>query len=1459
MESELYKIINAERKKAGFRPFCQDFIAEEALESLLEQPQQQWNRASVFRQFQFFCQEADFEFLTLEKMGVNGANGSLNVMPANRSIEIITHNLMVNRAVLLSSTFSHIALRVTSMGHKVLAILTRKALTIDELRLTSEWVNLRGVIICKGLTFDGIRMAKDDNSLEIAKITGDQINFEENKENVVMFTMGFKPKTSDFAYTSIEIYSKELIFRMPTREIREGLAILSEKTHSPRVKFGLQNRLREKACVLSGDEEHLQHAVDFLNNRRKAFGLEPIAEEESENKGLSGQNKKGSVFDSDILGRKNGKISVFDSKISTNNISFEMTSGTTGNQKNALFQRPPGVNNDNKLNGFLMNFNQKSNIFSRKPTNNNLPAQPMKNNTSALNLFLSNTENNNNKSFLETDPKMDRKSNSTLKFLEMESKCNQANFLESNPSPKFNDIKFTNNNNTQNPTPSFLEPNPPLSFNKPKNNNSQNFQPLTNNNNINNPQTTQNYTIYNNSQPLSTQNYQINNKPQFHHPSLQKTVNTTYLPENFPTNNPYQIQIQSNIPQYQIPPTQIPPNQYLPPPMNPACQYLPKNPSLPMYQNLPPSMNTLLPNQQQQQPLLINNSLQNCIPQTYFNTESNSFPQTEEFVQPTSLFTSAQKNPKKRRIMINDSGCKPIGGDSIKKRKESLNLNNRHIIKLVNTAKMLPEPINTIFNLDPDEFLFYDPSIQKRKIEEIEHHLNIQPEKNKNFSEMYKSNKCTDVILMIKKEEYRLHKFVLMRESKFFKEAMENSGNDLVRLSAPDFVTKKPFELLIKFLYMGRFDPDDLKEFDAFLTRDVFILACFFSIPNLVNFLGLNLLLSKMTCEICVDVLRESTKLVKIMKDKVPLLLNYYTLNFLSGHLKSIFNSDPLKVCFDSASFEPDLFVKILSIGLERATDNDTIEKILKFLSKKGFCGNNISEILTNSAKYIPNIIRKHPITSFSPTFSSEIQELSKRECYLIYFDPKLAFNQERTPLKVPQTIGNLGAEVIDRFKDSPILFDGDFMFPFVGKPNDKAEMLISPSIFTDTFEYRAFFCMEEQHACFLLQLIGTKLRRFSVLKFVSVLVKLAVWDRNQWREFVFFHSFADNGEVVRVEWKLPFVEEERNLKFRLWINENPLHSGCLHYSAENLERLLKENDEKVRKTILLDERSLNPGNNNKVYDIQNKTNNALNALNAYNPNNTFSNNNLHALNAYNPNNTNNNLNALNAYNPNNALTNNNPNKNNANSVYLSCNNSLINQQQVNNEICPKDNHNSMIIHEVHHLNETDVFHLMRSQITKPKVGAVFLAKYIIGKETGVVEFLMQTMKFSQLRMDILMDLIKDSVEIKKSDYFNKRFEEEFQKRVLHGNSENNEIKVISKWFRSLNDNLNLKKWIDKAEEKIEEIKKLRQTVQELEDFKKKAKAMEDLFNRKMMEPLVRPVNNPVVEKKREWPDCVIF
>ena len=121
------------------------------------------------------------------------------------------------------------------------------------------------------------------------------------------------------------------------------------------------------------------------------------------------------------------------------------------------------------------------------------------------------------------------------------------------------------------------------------------------------------------------------------------------------------------------------------------------------------------------------------------------------------------------------------------------------------------------------------------------------------------------------------------------------------------------------------------------------------------------------------------------------------------------------------------------------------------------------------------------------------------------------------------------------------------------------------------------------------------------------------------------------------------------------------------------------------------------------------------------------------------------------------------------------------------------------------------------------------------------------------------MDLIKDSVEIKKSDYFNKRFEEEFQKRVLHGNSENNEIKVISKWFRSLNDNLNLKKWIDKAEEKIEEIKKLRQTVQELEDFKKKAKAMEDLFNRKMMEPLVRPVNNPVVEKKREWPDCVIF
>ena len=165
----------------------------------------------------------------------------------------------------------------------------------------------------------------------------------------------------------------------------------------------------------------------------------------------------------------------------------------------------------------------------------------------------------------------------------------------------------------------------------------------------------------------------------------------------------------------------------------------------------------------------------------------------------------------------------------------------------------------------------------------------------------------------------------------------------------------------------------------------------------------------------------------------------------------------------------------------------------------------------------------------------------------------------------------------------------------------------------------------------------------------------------------------------------------------------------------------------------------------------------------------------------------------------------------------------------------------------------------MRSQTTKPKVGAVFLAKYIIGKETGVVEFLMQTMKFSQLRMDILMDLIKDSVEIKKSDYFNKRFEEEFQKRVLHGNSENNEIKVISKWFRSLNDNLNLKKWIDKAEEKIEEIKKLRQTVQELEDFKKKAKAMEDLFNRKMMEPLVRPVNNPVVEKKREWPDCVIF
>ena len=86
---------------------------------------------------------------------------------------------------------------------------------------------------------------------------------------------------------------------------------------------------------------------------------------------------------------------------------------------------------------------------------------------------------------------------------------------------------------------------------------------------------------------------------------------------------------------------------------------------------------------------------------------------------------------------------------------------------------------------------------------------------------------------------------------------------------------------------------------------------------------------------------------------------------------------------------------------------------------------------------------------------------------------------------------------------------------------------------------------------------------------------------------------------------------EERNLKFRLWINENPLHSGCLHYSAENLERLLKEKDEKVRKTILLDERTLNTGNNNKAHDIQNKPNNALHVLSAYNPNNVLSNNNL--------------------------------------------------------------------------------------------------------------------------------------------------------------------------------------------------------------------------------------------------------
>ena len=522
-------------------------------------------------------------------------------------------------------------------------------------------------------------------------------------------------------------------------------------------------------------------------------------------------------------------------------------------------------------------------------------------------------------------------------------------------------------------------------------------------------------------------------------------------------------------------------------------------------------------------------------------------------------------------------------------------------LKLINLAKSPEKPEN--YDLDCSFFQNNDIELQSLKLNEIEK-LFLSPQKAAfpSFQEFYKGSKHTDVILKIKTlEEFRLHKMVLITASRYFNEILENhTSNEIIRITLPDFVMKKPLEFMIKFMYFGAFSQEDLKDIEAFLARDLFILAGFFKIHLLMEFIGLRVLIPQMNIEICLDILRESNKLLKtlVSKEKILMILYRFSLNYLANNMKNFLRKEELRQKLENSGFERDLYIKIASLALEKAQDFDSIEKILAFIAKRGDLGSNIIEIFRNIVKNFPENIRKHQIQAISKRFLEEIQGLNPKETFLLRLKPEeldeiFEFPEGKCFLlenEKSDYSSNNSAQLLELFKNRETSFSGEFSLANINE--NQRNFIVSQSFSSENRRFQAFFDIKGKVLDFYIQDLGFKKLKYSFLSFSSVLIRISIFrERNYWLDLCFFHSFSNNSNEILASKSIPWSFQAQTLIFKVWVIEYPLYAGSLQYLSENFKKIVKEKDLNIVRSLLLSqEKEKTPDfytlGENEVFDL---------------------------------------------------------------------------------------------------------------------------------------------------------------------------------------------------------------------------------------------------------------------------------
>ena len=539
---------------------------------------------------------------------------------------------------------------------------------------------------------------------------------------------------------------------------------------------------------------------------------------------------------------------------------------------------------------------------------------------------------------------------------------------------------------------------------------------------------------------------------------------------------------------------------------------------------------------------------------------------------------------------------------SLKKTPRHETNSYRKPVKMTNfNEKPLKTPIYEL-----DSSIFTCESNKAKAVEKInELEALFKGKSHKSFNEIYKSSKFCDVILKLKNsDEFMCHKVVLISSSMYFLEILDAShiSSEIVRIQMPDWMQKKPFELVIKYMYLLDFQESELEKIDIFLARDILYMSSFLKIQRLIEYIAIKLIIPSMTKDICLDILIESQKRMNSSNsaENVWMLLYRFSLNFFSNHSKSILENPVLRNKLENILLnDSDLLIKMGNIGITKIKDNEHLKTFLAIIVKHNYFGFNIIETLNKIVKNFDNI---RLFDRLSLSSSIESLQLPPKDSYYLPCDCILGAGTSDIGLYatiLSDTMGmansapvDTSSSLIDLFKHVEPDFQADYILPVQDEKKIKstAGIIVSMVFPSENRRWRTIVYIDSDKSMSIFFSMQNQRKDCFQLDYNSVLFRVSIVDNDiPIKEVFLFHSFCINNDKTYIGrsslTNLKDHIDSNSLKIRVWVIEYPIHAGCLHYLSSNFIQLVKETDEKKLYEILLSS-NVNALNQKKYIDL---------------------------------------------------------------------------------------------------------------------------------------------------------------------------------------------------------------------------------------------------------------------------------